>query len=134
MCSEVNTHTNGTETTLGLAYIKSDTVRNLGGTVRSQPTRVLLIEDNEGDANLVRMRLQEGDADLELSRADRLSTALAALETAPPAVILLDLNLPDSDGAETFRNLLNKAPAMPVVVLSAIDDEEIAVQAMHHRV
>ena len=99
-----------------------------------QPTHVLLIEDSPGDADLVRMRLREGNPDLEISCADRLSTGLAALAVKPPAVVLLDLNLPDSHGAQTFRNVRNQAPGVPVVVLSGVDDEELAVQAVHEGV
>jgi sigma-B regulation protein RsbU (phosphoserine phosphatase) len=99
--------------------------------VSNQPTHVLLIEDNQGDADLVRLRLVESNSDLVVSCADRLSTGLAALAVEPPAVVLLDLNLPDSHGAETFREVLNRAPSVPVVVLSGGDDEELAMKAIH---
>ena len=102
-----------------------------GQTVSNQPTRVLLIEDRQEDADFVRMRLLEGNSDLEISCADRLSTGLAALAIKRPAVVLLDLNLPDSYGAETFRNVLNQAPGVPVVVLSGVEDQELALQALH---
>jgi phosphoserine phosphatase RsbU/P len=102
-----------------------------GGTVSNQPTHVLLIEDNQGDADLVRLRLVESNSDLEVSCADRLSTGLAALAAKPPAVVLLDLNLPDSRGADTFREVLHRAPSVPVVVLSGRDDEELAITAIH---
>jgi phosphoserine phosphatase RsbU/P len=99
--------------------------------VSNQPTHVLLIEDNQGDADLVRLRLVESNSDLEVSCADRLSTGLAALAVKPPAVVLLDLNLPDSRGADTFREVLHRAPSVPVVVLSGRDDEELAITAIH---
>jgi sigma-B regulation protein RsbU (phosphoserine phosphatase) len=102
-----------------------------GGTVSNQPTHVLLIEDNQGDADLVRLRLVESNSDLEVSCADRLSTGLAALAVKPPAVVLLDLNLPDSRGADTFREVLHRAPSVPVVVLSGRDDEDLAITAIH---
>ena len=97
----------------------------------NQPTHVLLIEDNQGDADLVRLRLVESNSDLEVSCADRLSTGLAALAVKPPAVVLLDLNLPDSRGADTFREVLHRAPSVPVVVLSGRDDEDLAITAIH---
>jgi phosphoserine phosphatase RsbU/P len=96
------------------------------------PTHVLLIEDNQGDADLVRLRLVESASDVEVSYADRLSTGLAALAAKSPAVVLLDLNLPDSRGADTFREVLDRAPRVPVVVLSGRDDEELAITAIHH--
>jgi sigma-B regulation protein RsbU (phosphoserine phosphatase) len=100
--------------------------------MRNGPTHVLLIEDNQGDADLVRLRLVESNSDLEVSYADRLSTGLAALAVKSPAVVLLDLNLPDSRGANTFREILGRAPGVPVVVLSGRDDEELAITAIHH--
>src|ERR1700682_5330135 len=102
-----------------------------GGTVSNQATHVLLIEDNQEDADLVRLRLMEKNYEIEVSYADRLSTGLAALAVKPPTVVLLDLNLPDSHGAETFREVINRAPSVPVVVLSGADDEELAIKAIH---
>jgi len=102
--------------------------------VSGRPTQVLLIEDNPGDADFVRLRLGECNSDLQVTHADRLATGLAALALDPPAVVLLDLNLPDSRGAETFRNVLNQAPGVPVVILSAHYDEELAATAVHQGV
>ena len=100
----------------------------------TQPKRVLFIEDNEGDVHLVRSQLQEHNSEFELSHADRLSAGLLALARERPAVVLLDLYLPDSRGADTFHNLLKQASDVPVVVLSALDDEELAVDAVQHGV
>ena len=100
----------------------------------SEPTQVLLIEDNPGDADLIRLRLVESRSDVNVSCVDRLSAGLASLDEKPPALVLLDLNLPDSRGAETFRNILSKAPGVPVVVLSGQDDEELAAKAVHQGV
>lgn len=61
-----------------------------------QSTRVLLIEDNPGDADLVRLRLVEGKTPVEVNCVDRLSDGLASLSNQRPSVVLLDLNLPDS--------------------------------------
>lgn len=106
----------------------------VGKIMSKQPAHVLLIEDNQRDSDMVRMRLLEGNSDLAVSCVDRLSTGLAALAIKPPAVVLLDLNLPDSQGAETFRNFLNQAPGVPVVVLSGMEDEDLALQAIHQGV
>lgn len=95
---------------------------------------ILLIEDNPGDADLVRLRLVESDSDVEVSCVDRLSDGLASLTEEPPSVVLLDLNLPDSHGAETFRKVLSRAPGIPVVVLSGQDNEALAVKAVHQGV
>ena len=95
-----------------------------------QSDRVLLIEDNPGDADLVRLRLIEHKPKVNVSCVQRLSDGLASLEDKP-AVILLDLNLPDSQGAETFRKVLEKAPGIPVVILSGQEDEALAIKAIH---
>ena len=103
-------------------------------TMTNHEHHVLVIEDNPGDADLVRLRLVEGKSDLEVNCVDRLSAGLEALNGKPPALVLLDLNLPDSHGAETFRKILSKAPGVPVVVLSGQDDEELAAKAVHQGV
>jgi DNA-binding NtrC family response regulator len=105
-----------------------------GNTVSKQPTHVLLIEDSQRDTDMVRMRLLEANSDLEVSCVEGLSTGLAALAIKPPAVVLLDLNLPDSQGAETIRNFLSHAPGVPVVVLSGTEDEDLALQAINQGV
>src|SRR5208282_3794470 len=63
-----------------------------------------------------------------------LADGLASLTKETPSVVLLDLNLPDSRGAETFRRVLEHAPNVPVVILSGQDDEALAIKAVHHGV
>lgn len=100
----------------------------------SDATRVLLIEDNPGDADLVRLRLVERKPDVNVNCVQRLADGLASLNEQPPTLVLLDLNLPDSQGAETFRKILEKAPDVPVVILSGQDDEALAIKALHQGV
>jgi len=97
-------------------------------------TQVLLIEDNPGDADLVRLRLVEGDSAVNISCVNRLADGLASMTKHPPSVVLLDLNLPDSHGADTFRKVLEKAPGVPIVILSGQDDEGLAIKALHQGV
>lgn len=93
--------------------------------------RVLLVEDNPGDARLIREMLNEvRSAAIELVCADRLDEAVQAVAAEPFAIVLLDLNLPDSTGIETFVRLRDMAPDIPVVVLSGLDDENAAVHAV----
>lgn len=99
-----------------------------------QTTQVLLIEDNPGDADLVRLRLVEGKSPVSVNCVNRLSDGLASLTKETPSVVLLDLNLPDSRGAETFRRVLEHSPNVPVVVLSGQDDEALAIKAVHQGV
>ena len=99
-----------------------------------QAKHVLLIEDNPGDADLIRLRLVEGKSPVDVNCVERLSDGLAYLDGTSPSVVLLDLNLPDSQGAETFRRVLAKAPDVPVVILSGQDDEALAIRALHQGV
>jgi signal transduction histidine kinase len=102
--------------------------------MKDEAIHVLLIEDNPGDADLVRLRLVEAKPTVDVSCFNRLSDGLASLQEKPPSVILLDLNLPDSQGAETFRKVLERAPNVPVVILSGQDDEALATKALHQGV
>ena len=90
--------------------------------------RVLLVEDNDDDALLIRESLS-GTA-LEIDRAERLSTALAQLTLGKFDAVLLDLSLPDAWGLETIRRLRREAGAVPIVVLTGLNDEEIAMRAV----
>jgi signal transduction histidine kinase len=100
----------------------------------SQPTQVLLIEDNPGDADVIRLRLVEAGNAVNVSCVNRLADALEFLSAKQPAVVLLDLNLPDSHGSETFRKVMEKAPGVPVVILSGLEDEKLASKAIHQGV
>jgi signal transduction histidine kinase len=99
-----------------------------------QAKHVLLIEDNPGDADLIRLRLVEGKSPVDVNCVERLEDGLAWLDQKSPSVVLLDLNLPDSQGADTFRKVLAKAPDVPVVILSGQDDEGLAIRALHQGV
>ena len=90
--------------------------------------RVLLVEDNDDDALLIRESLSE--TTLEIDRAERLSTALAQLTRGKFDAVLLDLSLPDAWGLDTIRRLRHEAAAVPIVVLTGLNDEEIAMRAV----
>src|ERR1700693_715752 len=102
--------------------------------MNKETTNVLLIEDNPGDADLVRLRLIEGRSPVKVNCVNRLSDGLASMTAETPTVVLLDLNLPDSRGAETFRRVMEHSPNVPVVVLSGQDDEVLAMKAVHQGV
>jgi two-component system, cell cycle sensor histidine kinase and response regulator CckA len=96
-----------------------------------QPIRVLLVEDNAGDARLILEMLRELPAeDFDLERVDRLAPALERLGTAGVDIVLLDLGLPDSEGLETFWRTHREAPREPIVVISGLDDERVALEAV----
>ena len=90
--------------------------------------RVLLIEDNPGDARLVKEALLELKPRLQVSleHVSRLSDGLACLARLEVDAILLDLSLPDSNGPETFYRLQAQASQIPVILLTGLDDEELA--------
>jgi two-component system sensor histidine kinase UhpB len=94
------------------------------------PIRVLLVEDDEGCAELVQALLAVAAPDIEVDHANRLSTALACLAVHDFAVIVTDLNLPDSDGLSTVSDLCRAAPEIPVVVLSANSNVNVASDAL----
>jgi two-component system, sensor histidine kinase and response regulator len=97
----------------------------------SVPINVLLIEDNPGDARLLRELLQEtGSSQFELVHADRFSEALTWLSQRRFDVVLLDLSLPDAHGLETISRLGSQAEGTPIVILTGLNDEEIAIRAL----
>jgi len=95
---------------------------------------VLLVADKPGDADLVRLRLLESTRKFHVNCVTRLSDALACLDVETPSLVLLDPNLADSDGAESIRKITQKAPNVPVVILSGQDDDELAVKAVRQGV
>jgi len=95
-----------------------------------QPIRILLVEDSLEDAQILQDAFAEAeDLPVVFQRVDRLSTALQALDTGGVDVVLLDLQLPDSEGLETLVTMHRRAPDVPIVVLTASDDEALAAQA-----
>ena len=95
--------------------------------------RVLLIEDNPGDARLIREMLAESTrVRFDVVVADRLSTGYHALDGDHFDIILLDLSLPDSHGLATLTQARQFAPSMPIVVLTGLDNDEIGLEAVSH--
>lgn len=92
---------------------------------------VLLIEDNPGDARLITEELTHGRRDIfDLERVARLGEGLRRLEGNHVDVVLLDLSLPDSHGLATLSQVREHAPQTPIVVLTGLDDEDMAMNAM----
>ena len=91
--------------------------------------RVLLVEDDEGDAFLVRELLLDAGSDIELVRARSLAEAVLALPGDVDCV-LLDLGLPDADGLAALRAVLEVAPSIAVLVLTGLADEHRGTEAV----
>ena len=94
--------------------------------------RLLLIEDNAGDARLLRERLGDtAGIRFELEVVGTLAAGLTRLEAESFDLVLLDMSLPDSIGLDTFKTVHTHTPAVPIIVLSGLDDEAVAVQTVH---
>ncbi|TNE48416.1 MAG: hybrid sensor histidine kinase/response regulator [Deltaproteobacteria bacterium] len=93
--------------------------------------KVLLIEDDEGDAFFLE-ELFAGHASRSISLhwCKDLAEGLEALQQQHFDVVLLDLSLPDSIGLDTFLRVQEQAPSLPVVVLSGLDDDDVAIHAV----
>lgn len=93
--------------------------------------KVLLVEDNRADVDLIREILPEnGPVSFFIETVSRLSEAIKRLETGGIDLILLDLGLPDSQGIETFNAVKESVPRIPIIVLSGNADQEVAVAAV----
>jgi diguanylate cyclase (GGDEF)-like protein/PAS domain S-box-containing protein len=92
---------------------------------------VLLVEDNPGDARLLREMLNdEGSHETVLSLVASMSEAEAYLAVHSVDIILLDLGLPDAQGLAAVRRTHSAAPKVPLVVLTGMDDERLAARAL----
>ena len=96
-----------------------------------QCVNILIIEDNPGDARLVQEALNgASNPAYRVEFADTLTTGLARLADGGIDAILLDLGLPDSQGPGALTLIGRLAPAVPVVVLTGADDEQLAMEAV----
>ncbi|MFE8605241.1 hybrid sensor histidine kinase/response regulator [Archangium violaceum] len=97
-----------------------------------KPLRLLLVEDNPGDARLLQEELTEvASVRFEVRHVTRMAEALAAVAEPGLDVVLLDLSLPDGHGLSNIERMQQAAPALPLVVLTGTDDEQLAMRAMH---
>ena len=90
--------------------------------------RLLLVEDNPGDARLIEEILREsGTVKFRLDWVASMSAALEHAAREETDLILLDLSLPDSSGLETFQRMHAAAGDLPIIALTGLDDEELAI-------
>ena len=95
----------------------------------NQLVRILLVEDNPGDAGLFRISFDEMGSEsftYELTHVVRLVEALAYVEKSPFDLVFLDLSLPDASGIEAVIRMRDTAPNLPIVVMSGLLDENVA--------
>jgi len=92
---------------------------------------ILLVEDDPQDAFLLRKAVAEaGSGSFELVCVERLGEGMQQLEEGEFDAVLLDLSLPDSRGLETFSRLYGSHPGVPIVVLTGVDDDALALKAV----
>ena len=93
--------------------------------------KILLVEDDLTDAELIRAVLsEETDLKIDIRHADKLSLAIDCLNNDDFDVILSDLSLPDSQGIDTFAHIRDRAPNIPIIVLTGLDDKVTALKAV----
>lgn len=98
-----------------------------------EPIKVLLIEDNRGDYQLILKLLEKSEnAQFELVHSPRLKSGVELLENNSFDVILLDLGLPDSNGLDSFNVILKKHPEIPTIILTGLANEETGIQAIKY--
>jgi diguanylate cyclase (GGDEF)-like protein/PAS domain S-box-containing protein len=99
----------------------------------AHPIQILLIEDSEEDALLVQQLLGLTRRFFHnIIRCANLQQALETLPRARPHIILTDLNLPDSRGYDTFRQVFQHASGIPIVLMTNLEDESLALQAIRN--
>src|ERR1700683_2828983 len=99
--------------------------------MKKKPLQVLVVEDNAGDVRLLReMFSGEKPGSFELTHLLRMSEAEIHLAKGGVDITLLDMGLPDGHGLETVRRAHAAAPGVPLIILTGLDDEELAAEAM----
>jgi diguanylate cyclase (GGDEF)-like protein/PAS domain S-box-containing protein len=97
----------------------------------TKPIKILLVEDHSADARLLRdMFNEQGSHDTELTHVERMSEAEKHLAEGAVDIIVLDLGSPAAQGLAALRRAHAAAPHVPLVVLTNVDDEALAVQAL----
>jgi len=106
--------------------------QTLGGgkPMRGNEIRVLLLEDDPVDAQLVKRAIRNAATRMKLQWVTRLSDAIAAFAKQPFELVLSDLSLPDSNGIETIERLHEAAADTPMIVLTSIDDRDLSVELL----
>jgi signal transduction histidine kinase/DNA-binding response OmpR family regulator len=96
-----------------------------------KPIKILLVEDNPGDARLLReMFIDQGSYQAKVTHVESMADAEKHVAEQSVDVIVLDLGLPDAQGLEALRRAHAAGPSIPLVVLTGLDDEALAVQAL----
>jgi len=95
-----------------------------------KPIQILLLEDTDTDAELIRHELQKSNIDHTLTHVKTKDSFLRSIDKNPPHLILSDCKIPGFDGLSAFEISRKKCPAAPFIIISETIGEELAVQAM----
>lgn len=100
--------------------------------MRTSAVKALLVEDNIVDVIVFNDLIKdEAHPGIHVHEAQSLALAFEAIETHGVFdVILLDLNLPDSNGFDTFKRVFERSPAVPIIVMTGLDDSELALKTL----
>jgi len=110
---------------------KSQQSERTGADAETRCQRILLVEDNRADAVLLQdMLMRDARGQFELAWTTSLRETLDRVQRERFDAVLLDLSLPDSHGLATIRQFSAAAPAMPILVMTGLADEEIASEAI----
>ena len=98
-----------------------------------EPIKVLLIEDNIGDYELIiRMLDNSENAKFELTHTQKLGSGLELLKSNKFDIILLDLGLPDCDGLNSFKIIFKNYNTIPIIILTGLANEEIGIKSIKY--
>jgi signal transduction histidine kinase/CheY-like chemotaxis protein len=113
------------------AYVDIVAQRKVVGGAQTKALQVLVVEDNDEDAELVRDALASTDMlEIETQCSPMLSDCIERLKNGGIDVVVLDLTLPDSESLRTLQKVRERAPNVPVVVLTGHDDDDFAFRAI----
>ena len=98
----------------------------------SEKIKVLLIEDNLGDARLLEIMLSEVPANpVKLNHVTSLAAAQEFLQADTTDLILLDLSLPDGNGLESIKTIQRSNSSLPIIILTGLDSQDFALTTVH---
>jgi PleD family two-component response regulator len=100
--------------------------------MNSKSLRILLVEDNAGDARLVKEMLKESNRfPFQIAHVTTQAQAVAYLEQETPDIVFLDLSLPDGHGLASAGRIIDRHRNLPIVILTGLDDESVGLEAVH---
>jgi serine phosphatase RsbU (regulator of sigma subunit)/anti-sigma regulatory factor (Ser/Thr protein kinase)/FixJ family two-component response regulator len=115
-----------------VSSLSADDPSLTGAAPNAGPREVMLVEDSPDYAQAVKTMLAYTPGErFEITHFTTAAAAATYLPGSDVCCVLLDLGLPDATGVEAVRALQAVAPDVPIVVLSGLDDDEVALDAMH---